>query len=415
MSLPDDPLATRQATVADPPASDDDLVRSFCSLVGTPDVATYLGLDAHTTRHEALILLERRRRMLEAALDRPGVEREAELLLDHFDVLRRTIDRHIPTEPVRVNDGPDLYDVLGADPTASFAELEFAYRRSVQRGGASEQLAQAWRVLGHPLHRAHYDRGRRAGAAPDLHAPFDLPTGAEPFDWGLDEQVGACRAELPGDSTRDLVLEGDEPTLCSLPLIVRGSGRWRARVQCDHPCMQVRPADNVDLAPGRHALALRFDPRQVDAPLTTCTLTLANADEQHVLVFRLRRLRTTGFERFEPTAIALLAFALIALGWALGTRYAVVSSDEQPDSEGAIEQIPTAASCFIDARTTLPTWLDVHTDGLGRPTGFAFGGPVAAPVEDCIKQALLGLDFPPTPDGRPAFHRYHTSPTASPR
>jgi hypothetical protein len=386
---------------------DTDALRRFCELVGTPNLQVYLGLYPHTNRHEALILLERKRRMLEAALDRSDCAREAEILLDHFDVLRRALDAHQAPDRRDVTATPDYYRVLGVHNTASYAEIERAYRGLAQNlGGDGGLIAQAWRVLGDPLNRANYDGSRRAGAAPDEDEPHDLPTGAEPMDLGA-EEVGGSRAELPGPDTREVVLEGEAPSLRSVALVVRGPGRWRARISSDHPCMQVRPADVVDVSPGRHTLGVRFDPRLLDHDRVTCTLTLANADEQHVLVFKLRRVRATAFERFEPIAIGVLAFTLVALGWALGTRYSVVSSREVPDSIGSVDQIPTAARCFLDARTALPAWLDVHTDGLGRPTGFSFGGPVSPKVEACVKQSLLDLDFPPTPHGLPAFHRYH--------
>jgi hypothetical protein len=399
---------------ADPPqqaSPEDELqhhlaVQEFCRLVGASSLEGYLGLDAHTTRHEASILLERKRRMLEAGLDNPAHAREAELLLDHYHVLRRAL-REAPRVAHRTKTAtPDYYRILGINRTASFAEVERAFRkRSSADANADGLIGQAWRVLGDPLNRANYDRSRRAPASleDDLAT---LPTGAEMVV--LEEPIAAAaRASIPGPSTVDVLLDGDRPVQRSVEVLVEGTGPWRARVMFDHACLQVHPPDLLELAPGRHALALRFDPTQVRGDRATCSLTLSNSEEQHVVVFRVRRIHQGVLGRAEPFLGAAFAVLLVAVGWALGTHYSVVSSEDPPDSVGTIAQVPTAAICFQETRTALPLWLDVHTDGLGRPTGFSFGGVASPSAEACVKQALLGLDFPPTHDGRPAFHRYH--------
>jgi hypothetical protein len=75
---------------------------------------------------------------------------------------------------------PGLYAVLGLDPSVSDAEIQTTYRRRAAKllgnGGASNaamrQLNVAYEVLGNPVRRAEYDRGRATAThAPSVHEP----------------------------------------------------------------------------------------------------------------------------------------------------------------------------------------------------------------------------------------------------
>ncbi len=79
----------------------------------------------------------------------------------------------------------DYYGVLGAEPSATAAELRAAFREAVLRHhpdrAASSELAtrrtavlnRAWAELRDPLRRLHYDHNLERGTAPTLHWPLD--------------------------------------------------------------------------------------------------------------------------------------------------------------------------------------------------------------------------------------------------
>ena len=79
----------------------------------------------------------------------------------------------------------DFYEVLGADPSATSAELRAAFREAVLRHhpdrSASSELAtrrtsilnRAWAELRDPLRRLHYDRALELGTAQTLEWPLE--------------------------------------------------------------------------------------------------------------------------------------------------------------------------------------------------------------------------------------------------
>ncbi len=79
----------------------------------------------------------------------------------------------------------DFYEVLGAEPSATSAELRTAFREAVLRHhpdrSASTELStrrtsilnRAWAELRDPLRRLHYDRALEAGSATTLEWPLE--------------------------------------------------------------------------------------------------------------------------------------------------------------------------------------------------------------------------------------------------
>lgn len=94
------------------------------------------------------------------------------------------LDRMSPAAQLQT-EARDYYEVLGADPAASGAELRTAFREAVLRHhpdrAASSQAAtrrtsvlnRAWAELRDPLRRIHYDHALEAGRAAMLDWPVD--------------------------------------------------------------------------------------------------------------------------------------------------------------------------------------------------------------------------------------------------
>lgn len=111
---------------------------------------------------------------------------------------------------------PDLYAVLGVDPTATDAEIGRAFRRlarhhhpdSASAGDASAlrfgDVARAYEVLGDPTRRADYDRARHARPATHIpvHHHDPVPTARRP--------VGA---NLPAPTSVEITLDLEEAAL----------------------------------------------------------------------------------------------------------------------------------------------------------------------------------------------------------
>ena len=86
----------------------------------------------------------------------------------------------------------DFYEVLGAEPSATSAELRAAFREAVLRHHPdrpeSTELAtrrtsilnRAWAELRDPLRRLHYDRALETGAAATLEWPLEPHEQATP-------------------------------------------------------------------------------------------------------------------------------------------------------------------------------------------------------------------------------------------
>lgn len=85
---------------------------------------------------------------------------------------------------------PDLYAVLGLEPTADSASVRSAYRTLARTshpdaGGSQAamiRLNEAWHVLGDPTRRAYYDASREAAAA--IPAPPPTRGGWSILDFG---------------------------------------------------------------------------------------------------------------------------------------------------------------------------------------------------------------------------------------
>lgn len=408
-----------------------DPVTLFCKMVRATDLPTWLGVPAHDGR-AAMVALERVRRRFEEELRRGESTPASEYFLEHYDAFRDAVRIRDAATEAGSDEAPDYYAVLGVEPGASYATIESAWRARRQDGRSMDpSVAQAWRVLGDPLNRSHYDRARReraqgaprpaAGRASD-RAPTEPSDAGPRSDVGLDDP---CHATVPGPELREVLLEGDEVVTRTIPLTVRGTGRWRATIETDHPAVRTRPDRVLSVGPGHHTLAVRFDPRRFRRGPQTVTVTLSNPREQHVVAFRVQHADATDAARsawgarlgpLEPMVYTGIAALLILLGFWLGTTSPATAPSPQvaPDTLGDLSQLPAAAACFTAEVRPWPTHVDVHTDGLGRPNGFSFGGSVSPSVEACVRDALLRLDFPPTRDGLPALHRYVVPPLVTP-
>ena len=217
---------------------------------------------------------------------------------------------------------------------------------------------------------------------------------------------GACQVELIGPDLRVVEIA---QTPVSVPVAVRVHGRapWDARVHTSHPAVTTSPADRCQLPPGRHTIQIRVDPSALDHAVADATVTLQGGAEHVAITLRFRRIRPPGWTRLEVVLLGLLGASLVGLGWWLGARTTIGQAPRTPGSEGDARQLPNAYACLEQAHEPLPRYVDVHTDGLGRPTGFSFDGVVSPDLETCMKEALLKLEFPPTRDGLSTFHRYH--------
>lgn len=390
----------------------DPRITSFCRQVGASDLHAWLALPAGAAPAEVAAALERKRRSLESQLQDPSRAREAELMADNFELLRAAL---LPRAAITTTHLPDYYAALGANPAASFADLEAAWRRHQAAGREPDALVvQAWRVLGDPLNRARYDRSRREQAAELVHeAPYPVDPTGETIPPQLSD--AGRRLILPGPDVRDVKLRGLDPRVIDLPLIVGGTAPWKASLVSDHPALTTEPGHALTLLPGRHALRLRVDPAALPEPVSTdatdetvVTLTITGEHERHVVALRLLRKPAPPPAPGTRLVWVALGVSLVLLGAALGTVGASVRTPRPlPASEGTLAQLPAVAACAASIDGPLPSWIDVHTDGLGRPTGFSIGGVAAPALEGCVKDALLRLAFPPTRDGLPVFHRYH--------
>lgn len=371
---------------------------------GAPDLRSYLGVRADAPIKEALVGLERKRQQMEGLLTDPQRAREAELFLESYGILKEAV--HLG--PAAVSTPADWYQVLGVRPDAPFAAIERAWRsaRTSERDGET-LVAQAWRVLGNPAARASYDRTRHDHTEAD-----NRPGDEEEPDLAVPPSDGSARVAFQGPELRDVDLDPSTPTSVVLPLVVKGSGRWRGTLKADHPAVSTQPERIVSVGPGRHTIAVTFDPTKVKQRTLTVTLTLGNGSEQHAVAFRLRR-PEPGRRRLEWVGLGVAAAALLVVGWGLASVTRVESVATTPDSVGDMSQIPTLGPCLTGAYAPLPSHIDVHVDGLGRPTGVSFGGPASRDAEACVREVVLRLEFPPTPTGRQAFHRYLRSPSPS--
>jgi len=87
---------------------------------------------------------------------------------------------------------PDLYAILGVEPTATQAEISHAYRTLLRRrhpdtrppldethelasGRALQQVLDAYTILKHPTRRAEYDRQVSSQMPPEIQPPRRPP------------------------------------------------------------------------------------------------------------------------------------------------------------------------------------------------------------------------------------------------
>lgn len=375
-------------------------VRAFCRAVGARDLEEWLHLEPGTRGPTALRALEQRRMALEAGLDDDKKAYEAELLLDAYDIIVEWL-----TLPKGLHGGsatqvPDYYAVLGLSESATFDQIDSAWRELRKRGQPTALVDQAWRVIGDPVNRAAYDIARRAPQPPrpdpyylDPETPVSEP-----------KPRPAVRALIEGPEVRQVLVERGAPVVVPLLLQVTGPGRYRGELVALHP--SIRLHESLDLPPGHHAIPITVHPGKMEADRVTAHILLQRGAEETGVTWILTRTHQPGLSLDRIGALVLGA-ALVTLGWWLGVRS--TSYAPSPASVGTLSQIPTAQRCVGEALAPVPRYVDVHTDGLGRPTGLSFGGPAGAALEACMKEALVNLDFPSNHDGLPAFHRYYLS------
>lgn len=408
-----------------------DPVRSFCKLAGVPDVETYLGLPSGASVKDAMVALEKKRRESEQALADPERAREAELFLELYDHIRASLvaarDASQAT-PAATSSGisrppqptapggppPDYYAALGVPPGAGYADIERAWRGLQASGRSSEPVvAQAWRVLGDPLNRANYDRSRREQA---LKVPAPLSGGPPPARAPSPQRrlntnpdgTAAATVSLEGPAVHVVELQDTgAPTVITVSFLVEGTGRWRGTLDHDHPALSTRPEKVLTVPAGRHSFAVEVDPTKVKTREEQARVTLGNAEEQHVLLFDLRKRRPKVLAGLGAYAAAAGVVAVLALGALFGSWVTVRVSDPGPASVGDIYQLPRVHPCFADSAGPLPTYLDVHTDGFGHPTGYSFGGAATQSADECVRTVLQRLEFPKTETGLPTYYRYH--------
>lgn len=386
------------------------MVDRLCRVSGKPDLVSWLDLPPAFSPEQALNALERKRRSLERELADPKVASEAEVVFNHFSLLRQAIEAlgHGDADlGPRAAADLDHYAVLGLQPTATFLAIERAYRHAKSTGNLTPEIEQAWRVLGDPTSRAAFDRRRRMGAvrtSPALHEAAPTSHDEEPSS-----SSGRLTVSIPGPEEREVHLEDDGPSIRTVVLVVRGPGAWRARIDVDHPCLSTRPARDLRVAEGRHTIAVRIDPAALSRAITSCTVTLTSSRETHTIAFRIHRASRRPWAR--PQVLGPLAgVVLLGVGWLFGQQTTVRMSEPTPASEGVISQVSAMEACFAtgpQAGSPLPRWVDIHVDGLGRPIGFHIEGPTAPAAEACVRDALKRLEFPATKTGLPVFHRYH--------
>ncbi len=382
--------------------TDVERLRVFCRKVGATDLHAWLGISPETPHKDAMVHLERRRRDLEASLADPTSARIAELFLDSYDALRDALHPAAQGGATRVQ-SPDYYAILGISIGAPYSEVESAWRRLTTSHRDDPLITQAWRVLGDPLNRANYDRSRSERAR---QASIDQP-GFESDPMTDSAPLEPLHVELPGPPRREVVLEAEAITTVTVPVVVRGgNGLLRAHLGVDHPAMSTVPESVLEVSPGRHSVLVRFDRGMARRIPFQATLTITGPGLQQAVSFRVRRRAWPSLTSVEPYALAAGALLMLVLGWWLGTRSTITRTPNAPTSIGEISQLPSASACFEQAEGPHPTHVDVHTDGLGRPTGFSFGSVASPEVEACVRNAVERLDFPPTRDGLPAFHRY---------
>ncbi len=384
-------------------------LRAFCRAVGTADLESWLGIPPGTRGPGALHALERKRLTLEAGMSNPMLARQAELLTDSYDLLHRALARQVTQPGAADTVLPDYYAALGLHEGATFNEIESAFRERRAAGAPPDDATeQAWRVLGDPVNRASYDRSRRESLAePEGTWTPDPPT-------PVSEPSAPARATLRVDGalSQDLEVSGSRPVETRIRCSVTGPGLVDVAITTSHPAVTVRGAPRRDLAAGAHTIQLDIDPFQLDNPVERVSVTVRSRGEEAVVQLVLRKRPTTSWTRWERgdvwTALAAAAL-LVGFGWWLGTRTTVASTQRQPSRVGLLAEIPAAMACVGPSPAPRPGYVDIHTDGLGRATGFQFGGPASPAVESCMKEALLSLELPRTPDGLPTFHRYHLS------
>lgn len=376
-------------------------VRAFCRAVGARDLEAWLNLEPGTRGPSALRALEQRRVALEAGLNDDATAYEAELLLDAYDAIVEWLTLPKGVHRASATQVPDYYRILGLGESATFDQIDSAWRERRKRDQPDPLVDQAWRVIGDPVNRAAYDIARRAPAHPSPPDPYFLdpetPVSEPP-------PRPTVRAFVEGPAVRQVQVDRGVAVVVPLLLQVTGPGRYRGELVALHPCIRLH--QSLDLPPGHHAIPVTVHPGKMESDRVTAHILLQRGAEETRVTWILTRTRQPGLS-VDRIAALLLGAALVTLGWWLGVRS--TNSPLPPASVGTLLQIPTAQGCVEKALAPVPRYVDVHTDGLGRPTGFSFGGPADVGLEACMKEALVNLDFPPNHDGLPAFHRYYLS------
>lgn len=396
---------------------------AFCRAVQAPDLETYLELPPHATLREGLAALERKRRKLEANIEDPNQARAAQLLVEHYDLLKGALARRAPSPAPTPRSVPharhqtDHYAALGVDPHAGFVAIEAAYRAQERRAsGPTPAAKEAWATLGNPARRALYDANRRQRdrKASESLPPFDPETASIPFHEIMpsDLQSSGVRLKLVGSKdTREVWVSETGQLDLSITGVVFGSSPWRGVVESDHPALMIAGPRELTLRPGRHHFSLRIDAGSLQRQTQPCSVSFSNRDQEQILRFRLKAAPKDTRTAFLPHLLrAGLAILLVVAGWTIGTRTTVTPTGVATAFQThALTEVPEAITCLDSYDTRDLEHIDVYTDASGSPTGFNFGGEAAPDVFSCIKEALLSHQYEASPDQEVTKHRFIVS------
>jgi hypothetical protein len=188
---------------------------------------------------------------------------------------------------------------------------------------------------------------------------------------------------------------------------VTGPDEVTVRVRSPHPAVTVEDGEVKVLHPGTSSILLAIHPSKLDQIVTLAPILLHAAPGTPAAVDLTMTLRIV--RNLPPHVSAWVIAAVFVAGLALGaalwgaTRVAIPSGTAT--THGQIHQLPPVAACLDVTPPPRPAYVDLHLDGLGRPTGFE-ATPSTEELRRCIQAALPLLSFPPSENGRATVHRY---------